>query len=337
MKVQFNRIGSSPILEPDMTLKWEAGGIFAPAVIHEKDSWKMLYRAYGTDKISRLGYAESTDGINWTKDPEPRVVPDNSLLESSGVEDPRIVKIADDYLISYTAYDEKKRYVKTRIRILSTTDFKTFRHITPAFANHWRRNDKDGVLFPEKINGRYYMLHRIEPNIQFSFSRNLKRWSDAAVMLAPSAQEWESCKIGAGAPPLKTSIGWLAFYHGVDHNKKYSMGVAVFDSHTPSKVLYRLPYPVLTPEKLYEKEGVVPNVVFGTSAIEVGDEYRLYYGAADESIAVATINKNELITELKKYPVENKIDETKESIDFLQHVCGGSGPKSSFASGDFLE
>lgn len=304
-QIHFTRINGAPLIKPDPSLDWEAGGIFAPAVVHDNGKWRMLYRAYGKDKISRLGYAESDDGIVWKKYKRPRVVPDKSLLESSGVEDPRIIKMVDKYLISYTAFAETKRYVKTRIRILETYDFIKFKHITPSFMKHWRKNDKDGVLFPEKINGLYYMLHRLEPNIQFSSSSNLRRWSDAAIMLAPSAQKWESWKIGAGAPPIKTSIGWLAFYHGVSCDKKYSMGAAIFDCNAPSKVLYRLPYPVLTPEALYEREGVVPNVVFGTSAIEVGNEYRLYYGASDDAIAAAKINKDSLIKTLLKYPVKN--------------------------------
>jgi len=302
-RVHFTRINGGPIIKPGPGLDWEAGGVFAPAVIHENGKWKMLYRAYGKDKISRLGYAESDDGINWIKDKQPRVLPDKSLLESSGIEDPRIVRMGDKYLVSYTAFAENKQYVKTKIRILETDDFINFKHITPSFMNHWRVNDKDGVIFPAKINGHYFMMHRIEPSIQFSFSHDLKRWSDAAVMLAPSAQKWESAKIGAGAPPIKTSIGWLAFYHGVSKNKKYSMGAAIFDNNCPSRVLYRLPFPVLKPELLYEKEGVVPNVVFGTSAIEVDGRYILYYGAGDDVIAAATINKQALLRALLQYPV----------------------------------
>lgn len=304
-QIHFTRIDGTPIIEPDCSLDWEAGGVFAPAVIHDNHTWKMIYRAYGNDKISRLGYAESNDGIKWHKSKEPRVIPDNSLLEYSGVEDPRIVKIDDRYLITYTAYANKERFVKTRIRILETKDFQTFRHITPSFQNHWRKNDKDGVLFPEKIDNRYLMLHRLEPNIQISSSKNLRKWSKYTTVLEPSQHDWESRKIGAGAPPLKTPVGWLFIYHGVSESCRYSMGAAILDLNTPTKVLYRLPFPLLSPDFIYEKDGVVPNVVFGTSLVELVADYCLYYGAGDKVIAAAIINKSALLKTLLQYPVDN--------------------------------
>lgn len=303
MNIQFVRIQSNPILKPNPMLSWEVGGVLSPAVIYENETWKMLYRAYGQDQVSRLGYAESNDGLNWRKYNQPRVVPDKTDLEHNGIEDPRIVKIGDKYYITYTAYNRKRRFVKTRIRILQTTDFKTFKRITPTFRNHFRKNDKDGVLFPEKVNNLCYMLHRLEPSIQVSSSKNLRSWHDHATILRPTDNAWESYKIGAGTPPIKTSIGWLLFYHGVSKDYKYSMSAAVVDIHKPSRVLYRLPFPLLKAETDYEKTGTVANVVFGTSVIEVGEDYRLYYGAGDKVIAAATINKSDLITTLQNYPV----------------------------------
>lgn len=302
-QIHFTRIDGVPLIKPDSSLPWEIGGVFAPAVIHENGVWKMLYRAYGNDRISRLGYAESTDGINWKKDLRPRVVPDNSRIERSGIEDPRIVKIGDKYIITYTAYVSRIRRDKTRIKILVTTDFIEFKHITPSFNNYWRKNDKDGVLFPEKINKVYFMLHRLEPNIQLSSSNNLRKWSRDTTILGPTKNSWESRKVGAGAPPIRTSIGWLVFYHGVSNDCKYSMGAAILDINSPNKLLYRLPFPVLSPDVIYEKNGVVSNVVFGTSAIELITDYYLYYGAGDKVIAAALINKSELLNTLLQYPV----------------------------------
>lgn len=302
--VQFTRIGTAPLIEANPSLDWEAGGVFAPAIIYENNTWRMLYRAYGKDKISRLGYAESHNGLEWQKNIVPRVIPDDTNLEYSGVEDPRIVKLDDKYFVTYTAYSDKTRFVKTRIRILETKDFVSFNRITPKFKNHWRKNDKDGVLFPEKVNGLYYMLHRLEPNIQISSSINLRRWTDHATIINATGNEWESHKIGAGAPPIRTSLGWLIFYHGVNEKSEYSMGVALLDIDNPTKILCRLPYPVLSPETEYEKSGVVPNVVFGTSAIEVGPDFYLYYGAGDKVIAVASINKSELFAALLRNPAK---------------------------------
>lgn len=302
-QIQFTRINSKPLIKPDPSLDWEALGVFAPAVVHEDGKWQMLYRAFGKDMVSRIGYAESDDGINWKKDKEPRVIPDDTGLEDSGIEDPRIVKIAGRYLITYTAYAKKEKDIQTRIKILETIDFHKFKHITPTFHQEIHRNDKDGALFPEKINGLYQMLHRLEPTIQLSVSRNLKDWIKFSIIFGPTENEWESFKIGAGAPPIRTNIGWLFFYHGVSQDRKYSMGAAILDLDNPTKVLYRLPFPLLTPGSRYEEKGFVPNVVFGTSAIEVASNYYLYYGAGDDVVAAASIDKDNLLKTLVQYPV----------------------------------
>ncbi|MCX6728447.1 MAG: glycosidase [Candidatus Saccharibacteria bacterium] len=302
-QICFTRINGKPLIEPDPELNWEAGGVFAPAVVLENGKWKMLYRAFGKDGISRIGYAESDDGIDWNKDKKPRVIPDHTGLEYSGIEDPRIVHIDGRYLISYTAYAKQEMPVQTRIRILETTDFHKFEHVTPSFEKQKPQNDKDGVLFSEKINGLYYMLHRLEPNIQLSTSTDLKKWTKFSTVLKPTQNDWESLKIGAGSPPIKTPIGWLFFYHGVSHDMKYSMGAAILNLKAPTEVLYRLPYPLLSPGFKYEEAGVVPNVVFGTSVVELISNYYLYYGAADDVIAAALIDKSDLLKTIVKYPV----------------------------------
>lgn len=304
-RIRFTRINGKPLIEPDPTLDWEIGGVFSPAVIHENGKWEMLYRAFGKDKISRLGYAESEDGVLWIKSKEPRVLPDNTGVEDNGVEDPRIVKIDGRYLVTYTAYEMADKDVQTRIRILETTDFHNFEHVTPLFQEQQHKNDKDGVLFPEKINGKYCMLHRLEPNIQFSTSVDLKDWTKYSTVLSPTENDWESLKIGAGAPPIRTPLGWLVFYHGVSQTKKYSMSATVLDIDNPTKVLYRLPFPLLTPELVYEETGVVSNVVFGTSVIELVANYRIYYGAGDDVIAAALIDKSNLLKTIVQYPVGN--------------------------------
>jgi predicted GH43/DUF377 family glycosyl hydrolase len=301
--IQFTRINGRPLIKPDPSLDWEAGGVFAPAVIHENGQWKMLYRAFGKDRVSRIGYAESDDGINWRKNKKPLVIPDHTGLEYSGIEDPRIVHIGNRYLITYTAYANKKKYSQTRIRILETTDFCNFKHVTLSFQEEWHQNDKDGVLFPEKINNKYYMLHRIEPDIQLSTSSDLIKWTKYSTVLKPTGDAWESLKIGAGAPPIRTSVGWLFFYHGVSQSKEYSMGAAILDINTPSKVLYRLPFPLLSPGFSYEEIGAIPNVIFGTSVVECVSNYYLYYGAADDVIAAALIDKKDLLKILVQYPV----------------------------------
>lgn len=277
----------------------------APSVICRNDHWMMLYRAYGKDRISRFGYAESKDGIDWFQDIEPRINPLHDNFEYSGIEDPRTTKLGDNYYTAYTAFAGKKKFRRTRVRFLKTDNFKDFTRIKPKVFKRWRGNDKDATLFPEKIDGYYVLLHRLEPSIGLSVSTNLIKWRKYINVLGPTENDWESVKVGAGPPPLRTSLGWLVFYHGVSPNKSYSMGAAILDIHDPTHVLYRLPYPLLSPEKDYEKNGAVNNVVFGTSAIEIDDGYRLYYGGADNVICAASINKKSLLEEIVKYPIKD--------------------------------
>ncbi|MER3475131.1 MAG: glycosidase, partial [Armatimonadota bacterium] len=112
--------------------------------------------------------------------------------------------------------------------------------------------------------------------------------------MRPRPGTWESLKIGAGAPPIKTEYGWLLFYHGVDDNRVYRLGVALLDLKDPSKVIKRYDKPVLSPETQWEKEGQVPNVVFTCGAVEIDETYFVYYGGADTVIGVATISKKEI-------------------------------------------
>lgn len=303
-KVEFTRVGIEPLLTPRTDVTWEAGGVFAPAVIKEGDNWRMLYRAFGADRRSRLGYAESEDGLHWSREVLPRVVPiSGNSNERDGAEDPRIIKLNGHYYITYTAVRGRYRKFKTRIRILQTTDFINYKRLKLHFNWNRPRFDKDGVLLPTKTGDRYWLLHRIPPAVRLSSSPNLKRWRYETTLLKPTNYLWESVKVGAGPPPLKTKDGWLLFYHGVSDRNMYGMGAAIFTLEPTPRLLYRLPYPILCPEKSYETTGVVPNVVFGTAAVELDDRYRLYYGGADTVIAAAEIDKQALLEELHRHPV----------------------------------
>jgi len=163
------------------------------------------------------------------------------------------------------------------------------------------RDDKNAVLFPEKIGGKYVLLHRPmhkEPmGIWIAYSDNLIEWyGQREIMASPGKGSWEGQKIGAGAPPIKTEKGWLLIYHGVDEKQVYRLGAAVFSLEDPSKLLYRHPEPILEPEADYEiRGGEVPNVVFACGACEVKDKYYIYYGGADSVVCVATVDKEEML------------------------------------------
>ena len=177
-----------------------------------------------------------------------------------------------------------------------------------AFKNIW---DKDAIIFPEKINGKYVVYHRIEPSMWVTYCNEIKfpLKDKHAIILGPRpGRMWDSLKIGAGAQPLKTKYGWLLIYHGVDHNYVYRLGVILLDLNNPQKVIYRSTNPILEPEEDYEiglGGAWVPNVVFTCGAVpgsdkevlEDNDEILVYYGAADTSIGLATATLADLIPE----------------------------------------
>ena len=311
-ELRFHRLTDQPILVPDSHKDWEAGGVFNPGVIKSGTNYIMVYRAYGRDKISRLGYATSKDGILWRKSPRPIVEPDpRDKQENKGMEDPRIVKLNGSYYITYTAAEgfpvRKSWRWRTTIRILVTEDFKEIGKITPSLHGIGEKNDKDAVLFPARVNGQYLLLHRVMPDVHIAYSTNLISWQEKGTVLENRQDGWSYLKIGAAAPPLLSDYGWLMLYHGVRRDKSYALGVALLDTADPRKLTHLLPYPVLEPERDYEIKGVVPRVVFGTSMLEVGNELWIYYGAADRVIGVAAITKNNLMKAL----LENKIGDEK--------------------------
>ena len=266
------------------------GAVFNCAAVYDGKLVHMLYRAIGEydGYISRFGYAVSEDGFNFQRFNHPVFEP-QANYEAWGCEDPRITKVEGKYYITYTAlYNRAFSEKGNRVALASTKDFKSFtRHgvILPEF------EDKDAVLFPEKIKGKYVMFHRIRPDIWIAYSDNLKKWYGHKVIMRPRKNFWDCEFIGAGAPPLKTENGWLLFYHGVDENKVYRLGVALFDLNDPSIILARQDEPILEPKEDYEVYGDTPNVVFTCGAIEKDASFYVYYGASDKTICMATVKK----------------------------------------------
>jgi len=301
MKVK--RYYKNPILEPDKKSWWESQGIFNPGVFYKDGVFHMLYRATGEykDYISRIGYAKSKDGFYFQKDREPVLKPEEDY-ERWGLEDPRITQIEDKFYITYVVL-EKRALSKGQVSstaLVSTEDFRNFQRygiITPPNVD-----DRDTVLFPEKIKGKFVMLHRplVTKSIYLAYSKDLVNWSDHKLVMRPREHSWDCFKIGAGAPPVKTEEGWLEIYHGVDENYVYRLGAVLLDLKDPSKVLARLEKPILEPEEIYEIIGDVPNVVFTCGMIEKDGFYYIYYGGADKVTNVAIIDKEELLKSISK-------------------------------------
>jgi len=254
--------------------------------------YHMILRVEGQQGYSFFALARSHDGIHFEVEPEPCLMPADSgpfkLWEEHGIEDPRLTLLEGTYYVMYTAVC---RYGH-RIALAKTEDFCHYERIALVSGP----GNKDGVLFPEKINGLYARLDRPFGkeigSIWISYSPDLINWGMSEMVFPPRARYWDSYRIGASAPPILTDRGWLEVYHGVKMTSAgpiYRIGTAMLDRDDPTKVVGRCLSPVLSPREEYERVGDVGNVVFACGMIAEDDgEAKIYYGAADTSICVAT-------------------------------------------------
>ena len=315
------RHSGNPLLSPIKEHPWESKYVLNTAAFRVNDRVYLLYRAYGDDLVSRIGLAV-TDGYNVLERlSEPVFVPQDRT-EEKGVEDPRVTIIDHKIYMMYTAYDGVIAQVAAAtigLDDLINRKFDKWERKGLVFQNIW---DKDAILFPDKINGKYIIYHRIEPSIWMVQMDKLEfpapKKKHFIIMGPRLGGMWDSLKIGAGSQPIKTQYGWLLIYHGVDRNKVYRLGVVLTDLANPERILYRSPNPVLSPETEYEigkREGSwVSNVVFTCGAVpaedkevlDAGDEILVYYGAADTHICLATGRVGDLIPESVRQEIEGK-------------------------------
>lgn len=264
----------------------------------------LLLRVEDLKGRSVFALARSNDGFHFTVDPYPAMEPSETepfrTYERRGIEDPRITEIDGVYHIMYTAYSA----YGPCLAIATTTDFKTFTRLGIIS----EPENKDGVLFPKKIGGRYARLDRPHAglgNIWISYSDDLVTWGDFRIVMTCVGGRWDCSRVGASAPPIETPDGWLEIYHGVKETSGgpvYRLGVALLDLDDPSKVLKRSGVPILSPREQYERIGDIGNVVFSCGAIATGNPGSLlvYYGAGDTCICVGTVTIDELITRCKE-------------------------------------
>jgi beta-1,2-mannobiose phosphorylase / 1,2-beta-oligomannan phosphorylase len=245
--------------------------------------------------MSHIRIARSRDGINFNIDSDPFIFPEDEY-ESFGVEDPRITKIDDKYYITYSAVSKYGIVVK----LAETRDFVNYKKL----GNIFDTENKDVVIFPEKIGKKYFALNRPvskstgKPIIWIAESENLIDWGNYKVLAETRDNSWDSKKIGAGVPPIRTDRGWLEIYHGVDKNDRYSMGALLLDLDNPEKVIARSKKPILEPCEEYEKNGFFSNVVFPCGAVKVGEKLYIYYGASDNSIGLAISSIDDILSTL---------------------------------------
>jgi len=246
--------------------------------------------------ISHLRLARSRDGINFDIEKAPTIKPANKY-ETFGIEDPRIALIDDTYYISYAGVCP----VGVTTCLISTRDFKSFHRHGVIFYP----DNKDVVIFPEKIEGKYYSLHQPasslfkKQHIWIAESTDLIYWGNHRNLIGPRVGYWDEVKIGAGAVPFRIEQGWLEIYHGVNLNNVYSLGAVLLDGREPWKVTARTEKPILEPQADYECTGFFGNVVFSCGLLCEDNKLKIYYGAADTSICYAELSLTEIIENLK--------------------------------------
>jgi beta-1,2-mannobiose phosphorylase / 1,2-beta-oligomannan phosphorylase len=311
-RVHFERAPKNPILTPILTNAWEAKAVLNPAAVAVGETVRILYRACSEDDTSTLGYAESKNGLKISRrDKEPVYVPRAEFEMkknggNSGCEDPRITKMGDTYYMMYTAVDTANP-PRVALTTISEKDFdarRFERFSEPVLISPPGIDDKDACLFPEKIGGKYVVLHRIQPSIDINYFDELNFDGETKFLthqpfIFPRRGMWDSAKIGINTVPLKTKAGWLVFYHGVsEEDKGYRVGALLLDLKKPEIVLGRSRLPLISPEMDYERIGVVPNVVFPCGAVLKKGKIYLYYGGADRVVGVATLTLASLLKDL---------------------------------------
>lgn len=335
--MKLNKHADNPILRPHPTNPWENLVVCNPGVIYHDGLFHMLYRAAGDDKdhVIHFGLATSRDGIHFERQSDqPILSPSQDGPDAGCIEDPRIVKLDGHFYVTYayraykpgqywlaadnSAYNPKDPTLPqlfgqnmTQSGLLLSDDLRTFRRLGRITRSDV--DDRDVILFPDKVGGKYVMLHRPMqwagpeyntkyPAMWLSYSEDLLTWSEST-LLAKAEFPWE-CKIGGSTPPIKTDKGWFVIYHGVDAKGVYRVGVMMLDLNDPSKVIARTPEPIMEPEMEFEKKGLYPHgVVFPTANVVVDGTLYVYYGAADETIGVATADFQAMVDFVLQFPV----------------------------------
>ncbi len=324
---KLHRHHKNPLIAPSQHNSWEAFTTFNAAALYADEKFHIVYRAQGYDYISVLGYASSKDGFSIDEklnepiyhprehfefvgeDVDPSTIATKFMSGGGygGCEDPRLTLIDDKVYMTYVAFDG---YNPPRVA-LTSIDLENF------LSKNWQWErpvlisppdvvDKNAVIFPEKINGKYVIMHRIFPDILIDFVDSLNfdgtSWLEGRHKIMPRPDKWDSRKIGAGPPPLKTKDGWLLIYQSVGNQDpgKYKIGAMLLDLNDPTKVLYRPNKPILEPDAWYENEGFKSGVVYPCGAVIKDNILFVYYGGADSHVCVATAYLDEFLEHMKR-------------------------------------
>lgn len=333
--LRLNRLPQNPVLSPNPDVWWESEAVFNPGAVYHDGRVHLFYRALGRDGISRIGYAQSKDGVHFERYPEPAYDPgagfavpepmpglptkkekrsyrplsyDTDIYASGGgwggSEDPRAVIIDERCYMSFGIFEswQSMRLALTSLTLpdLRMALWRWDPHITmsPAGETH-----KNWVLFPEKIGGKFAILHAMTPELMIEYVGDLNDLRAQPIRSnnrrGGRKGHWDDFVRGAAAPPIKTPEGWLLLYHGMHPGRGhgYNLGAMLLDLNDPSKVLYRSAYPVLSPEAWYEHDWK-PGVVYASGAVVMNNELVVYYGGGDKHIAAAKAPLHEFLYKL---------------------------------------
>jgi beta-1,4-mannooligosaccharide/beta-1,4-mannosyl-N-acetylglucosamine phosphorylase len=302
----FKRYEGNPIIKPKQW-PYPANAVFNPGAVKLNNETLLMVRVEDMRGFSHLTVARSDDGFtNWQVDSNPTLEADQSSREEKwGLEDPRIVWLEEQkqFAITYTSFSEGGPVVSLAI----TKNFKTFARLGVLLPPE----DKDACLFPRRFKGRFALIHRPivrgEAHMWLSLSPDLKHWGDHRPLIKTRHAYWDGHRVGLGSQPIEIPEGWLIFYHGVRVTTAgaiYRVGLALLDLEEPWKVLRRSDEWILGPSAYYERIGDVSDVIFpsGATIQKETDQLNLYYGAADNTIAVATASLSEVVDYIMSCP-----------------------------------
>lgn len=313
------RVSSNPVIRPGK-YPWEAEAVLNPAAVVIGERTYLLYRAIGSDGVSRLGYASSGNSIVFDERlpypaytaQNPRDVPQHFQRYSAvlypsggswgGCEDPRMVTIEGRVYVIYNAFDGWD-FIRVAFISISEQDFINkhfYKWSIPRLLSRSGQRHKNWVLFPEKIGGKFAILHNLygddADHVRIVFIENLDTFDPAQdgfespdpLSMPPRHIAWHYRMRSAGPPPVKTRHGWLVFYHATSETEgyRYKLGAMLLEYNNPTRVLYRAEMPILTPDELYENEGK-PGIVYACGAVVHNEMLYLYYGGADKVVCAA--------------------------------------------------
>lgn len=330
IRLTLERFTGNPILKPNPKNWWETKAVFNPAAIYEGGKVHILYRAIGETDVSVIGYASSSDGLHIDdRLAKPVYVPREPFEGANptrpypseisgpyvsggggmgGCEDPRLSRIGERIYMTYVAYDG---YSPPRVALTSihVNDFlsRNWDWKKPVLISQPNIINKNACIFPEQINGKYVIFHRVFPNILVDFVDDLDfdgktRWLEGkfSITARSTGLDWDNLKVGSGPPPVKTKEGWLLIYHAVGNldGYQYKVGAMLLDLKDPTKVIARTRRPILEPAASYENEGWKAGVIYPCGAVIINDNLFVYYGGADMVTCVASTKLNHFLEQL---------------------------------------